>query len=62
MESIIEESCSQFSQGNDEKDMAILVESLRSYETLEPQTRREAFGIIRTLLSQNGKFDYMNHR
>lgn len=46
------------SQDADEKDLAILVESLRSYETLEPRTRREIFGIIRSLLSKNSKLSY----
>ncbi|KAK3750570.1 hypothetical protein QZH41_009812 [Actinostola sp. cb2023] len=41
------------SEEKDEKDVAVLVELLKSYETLEPHTRREAFGAIRSILCKN---------
>lgn len=39
----------------DEEDVAVLVESLKNYKTLEPYVRKEAFSALRTLLSNKSK-------
>ena len=39
----------------DEEDIAVLVESLTNYHTLDPYMRKEAFSALRALLSNKSK-------